>query len=170
MQTKIQQMVEEHENKVVGAKAQVMVAEMNQDDKYTKRGRPTILYGGLPIIFLNHVLFPAAAWLIEVFAAKAAALPNLQLPDQFWWAWGGVCSIYVLDRSAEKMGGTPGGVVGTLFGAVTGKMNPVDKPSSMRSPFAAPAGSSKPLWRQESLFSMTASLIVSSASSILSTS
>ena len=114
-QTEITKLIEQRENKIVDAKAAVMVAEMNQDDKYTKRGRPTILYGGLLIIFLNHVVFPAAAWFSALFMAQPMpALPNLDLPSEFWWAWGGVCSIYVLGRTNEKTGGD--GIVGKLFG------------------------------------------------------
>ena len=35
------------------AKAGIMIAELKQDDKYTKRARPTVIYAGLLIIFLE---------------------------------------------------------------------------------------------------------------------
>jgi len=120
-QTAIQQMVEERENRIVDAKAAVMVAEMNQDDIYTKRGRPTILYGGMLFIAANHVVFPIAAWVVNLALAAPVEMPALTLPDEFWWAWGGVCSVYVLGRSAEKMGGAGGGLVGKLFGGADKK-------------------------------------------------
>ena len=120
-ETEIKKLVEDRENKIVDAKASVMVAEMQQDDRYTKRGRPTILYGGLIFIFLNHVLFPMIAWVVSVRSETPIAMPELALPPEFWWAWSGVCSIYVLGRSAEKMGGESGGLVGKIFGAVSKK-------------------------------------------------
>jgi hypothetical protein len=121
-QTELQRMIEERENTVVKAKTDIMVAELNQDDRYTKRGRPTILYGGLLFIGLNHVLFPMIAWVMNFTAEhRAPELPNLSLPEEFWWAWAGVCSIYVLGRSAEKMGGESGGLVGKIFGGIGAK-------------------------------------------------
>ena len=120
-QTQIQQMVEDRENTIVNAKAAIITAELNQDDRYTKRGRPTILYGGLIFIFLNHALFPMAAWVITIFSTGNIEMPNLSLPSEFWWAWSGVCSIYVLGRSHEKTGGQAGGLVGKLFGAISKK-------------------------------------------------
>ena len=115
-ETKIQQMMEDRENTVVNAKAAIITAELNQDDKITKRARPSILYGGLLVILVNHVLFPIAAWIIDAFiVAELPPLPNLTMPPQFWLAWGGVCSIYVLGRTREKTGGENSGMMGRIM-------------------------------------------------------
>jgi hypothetical protein len=40
------------------AKSEIMVEELKQKDKFTKRARPSVVYGGLFMIFLNYVIFP----------------------------------------------------------------------------------------------------------------
>ena len=115
-ETKIREMMEDYENSVVNAKAAIITAELNQDDKITKRARPSILYGGLLVIMVNHVLFPILAWWIDVFVDRPLPeLPDLTMPPQFWLAWGGVCSIYVIGRSREKAGGDTGGLMGRIM-------------------------------------------------------
>lgn len=94
----VQQALQERENRVIDAQRSIIVAEMEQGDEYTKRARPTVVYAGLLFIFLVHVVFPMA----EAFGAQD--LPNLSLPTEFWWAWTGVCGIWVIGRSAEKRG------------------------------------------------------------------
>jgi hypothetical protein len=117
-QTQIRQMIEERENTVVNAKASIMIAELQQDDKFTKRGRPTVLYAGLLFIAINHVLFPIFAWIADVFVTGSMPdLPALNLPNEFWWAWGGVCSVYVIGRTHEKVG-ADAGLMSKIFGKV----------------------------------------------------
>lgn len=87
----------ELESKTIDAKRDVMVEELKQDDKYTKRARPTVVYAGLAILFINHVILPWASY----FAS--ATLPNISLPTEFWLAWGGVCGVYAFGRTQEKM-------------------------------------------------------------------
>jgi len=86
-----------------------MVAEMQQADTFTKRARPCLVYAGLVFIFLVHVAFPIIAYLSK------ETLPALSLPEEFWWAWSGVCGVWVLGRSAEKRGAS-----GKLVGMITG--------------------------------------------------
>ncbi len=93
------------ETRTIEAKEKIMVAELQQTDNYTKRARPTIIYGGLAILALNHVLLPWAAWFgIHIFS-KAINLPSITLPSEFWIAWGGVCGVYAFGRSKEKLAG-----------------------------------------------------------------
>jgi hypothetical protein len=108
--------LDETYQKELEAKRDIIVAELNQEDLYTKRGRPTILYGGLVFIGINYVLAPLIGRLMgflrslgEVTPAQALALSELSkpladLPPEFWWAWGGVAGIYVLARSTDKAG------------------------------------------------------------------
>lgn len=105
----LEQLVTQRETALVEAQKSVIAAELAQDDNYTKRARPTIVYSGLVFIFLVHVLFPIAAY----FTGKP--MPSLTLPEEFWWAWGGVCSVWVWGRSMEKKG-TSSGLVGAIVG------------------------------------------------------
>lgn len=81
------------------AKERMLVAELTQGDSYTKRARPTVVYVGLGFIGLNYVLFPllSSFWALE-------PKPLADLPTEFWVAWGGICSSWVIGRSMEKRG------------------------------------------------------------------
>jgi hypothetical protein len=91
------------------SRADIIKYEMSQGDKFTKRARPTIVYAGLLFIFMVYVIVP----MIVFIAGKEP--PQINLPDQFWWAWGTVVGVYGLGRSAEKMG-----IVNKFTNMVTG--------------------------------------------------
>ena len=82
---------------VVGENAGVAL-EMVQDDNYTKRARPSIIYIGLLIIAFNYCLVPLAKVLMGEDATP------FDLPEEFWLAWGGAVSAYSVGRSMEKSG------------------------------------------------------------------
>lgn len=92
LQNKQQAMRTEETIAVVNARARVFVEELKQDDKYTKRARPTLVYAGLLLIFYCYALAPS-------FFTTA----SLSLPSEFWMAWGGVCSVWCIGRSAERI-------------------------------------------------------------------
>jgi len=108
-QIQLQEMLQKRETSIVEAQSKIIISEMQQADNYTKRARPTLVYSGLVFIFMVHVAFPILAYLIK------DSLPALSLPEAFWWAWSGVCGVWVLGRSAEKRGAT-----GKLVGMLTG--------------------------------------------------
>lgn len=131
-------MIEERDSKVVEAQKEIIVAEMQQGDKYTKRARPSVVYCGLIFIGLVHVIFPfiirvVAMWKLGALAdvgslansetagqvqqliKQMEGLMSLNLPDEFWWAWGSVVSIWSIGRSAERRG-----VTGKLLAMITG--------------------------------------------------
>lgn len=104
VQVQLTEALEQREAEVVNSQKDVMVAELNQSDNYTKRARPTIVYFGLVVIGLNHVILPWAAWFLVEIYEKTVQLPKIELPTEFWYTWGGVCSVWVWGRSKEKMG------------------------------------------------------------------
>ena len=108
-QVELQHVLEQRETLLLDTQKQVMVAELAQQDTYTKRARPTIVYCGLVFIFLVHVALPLFAF----FSGKP--VPALTLPEEFWWAWTGVSGLWILGRSFEKQGST-----GKLIQAITG--------------------------------------------------
>lgn len=120
-QVELERMTADRDNTVVQAKAAVMTAELNQDDNYTKRGRPSIIYAGLIFIFLVHVLFPITAWTILALKGSEIEMPDISLPAEFWVAWGGAVSIYIIGRSKEKAGGAMDGLLGKAYNLVGGK-------------------------------------------------
>jgi hypothetical protein len=111
-------LVDDRDDVVVNAQREIIVAEMQQGDPYTKRARPSVVYFGLVFIGLVHVLFPMAAkifvivslWrdqgntLLETTATRVLDLTAITLPSEFWWAWGSVVSIWSIGRSAERRG------------------------------------------------------------------
>jgi len=109
-QMALQQMIEIRENAVIDAQKNIIVSEMAQGDSYTKRARPTIVYAGLAFIFMVHVVMPILSFF------KGTPMPtSITLPAEFWWAWTGVCGIWVIGRSAEKRGAE-----GAVISAITG--------------------------------------------------
>lgn len=119
-ETQIAQELGKREDTIVDAKAKIMVAELNQEDNYTKRGRPTIIYSGLAFIGLVHVVFPILVWVTMTMKEQVVVMPQLALPPEFWWAWGGAVSVYILGRSAEKSGGEVQGLLGKAYGMIGG--------------------------------------------------
>jgi len=117
-QLEVQKMLERREAALLTTQREVMVAEMAQGDAYTKRARPTIVYMGLAFIGLVHVVFPIAAWYALEVLDKAATMPDISLPGEFWAAWGGVCSVWVVGRTLEKRGA--GGLAGKAASIITG--------------------------------------------------
>lgn len=89
--------VEQTIRKNLEARERVLVAELAQGDNYTKRARPTVVYGGLVMIGINYVIIP---FLASVFGAEA--MQPMQLPTEFWAAWGGVVATWSIGRSLEK--------------------------------------------------------------------
>jgi len=106
----LQKVIESRERSVVDAQKGIIVAEMEQGDNYTKRARPTIVYAGLAFIFMVYVVLPMVSFF------KGTEMPVLNLPTEFWWAWTGVCGIWVVGRTMEKKGGA-----GKIISLITGK-------------------------------------------------
>ena len=79
----------------------IISKELNQDDKFTKRARPTVIYMGLVFI------------LMELLGLRMLALGLMGAPMEiidasnsvfktFLTAWGGIVSMYAIGRSLEK--------------------------------------------------------------------
>ncbi len=86
----------------IGAKERIMVAELQQGDKYTKRARPTIVYVGLAGALIDAINYI-----------------DFTLPQQFWIAWGGVVGVYGIGRTFEKI--KKDGLIGKVATVITGK-------------------------------------------------
>ncbi|MFH1885159.1 MAG: holin family protein [Pseudomonadota bacterium] len=118
-QLAVQQLVQAREDSLLNAQRDIMVAELSQGDAYTKRARPSIVYMGLAFIGLVHVILPMVAWVVLVSTGKPlTGMPTVALPGEFWAAWGGVCSVWVIGRSLEKK--SAGGLAGRAAGLITG--------------------------------------------------
>ncbi len=80
------------------AKEQILIAELKQDDNYTKRARPTVVYSGLFFIGYIYCLVPVLSHLLKL------NIPTLNLPSEFWLGWSGIVATWSVGRSMEKMG------------------------------------------------------------------
>ena len=98
----------------ITAKQAIMVAEMQQEDRYTKRARPTIVYSGLVLIFLDFLVR-----VIAFFFVPELPTPSGFVEVAFLATWGSVCGVYSIGRSAEKRG-----VNNQAVSAVTGAARP----------------------------------------------
>lgn len=90
--------IEETIRTELNVKSELIVAELNQGDNYTKRARPSVIYFGLFAIFWNYMLVPT------IQSLKGIDVNAFALPTEFWVAWGGITSTYAIGRSAEKRG------------------------------------------------------------------
>ena len=82
----------------LAAKERVLVAELQQGDNFTKRARPAVVYTGLAYIGINYVVSPLVA------AIGGYEMATMELPTQFWAAWGGIVATWCIGRSFEKAG------------------------------------------------------------------
>jgi hypothetical protein len=80
-------------------KERIMVAELTQGDSYTKRARPTVVYAGLVIIFVNYAIAPIVARF-----AGVTDFPELNLPAEFWYGWSGIVATWSVGRTMERKG------------------------------------------------------------------
>ena len=98
----------------INAKSAIMVAEMQQEDKFTKRARPSIIYSGLILVFLDM-----GSRVISFFANADVPLPSSFIDPSFMYTWGAVAGVYAIGRSAEKRG-----VNNKAVSAITGSKRP----------------------------------------------
>ena len=91
-----------HAETIAALQRDVVAAELSQDDTYTKRARPTLVYAGLAVLFLNHVLLPWLAYF------RGMSVPTIDLPAEFWWGWTGVVGAWAVGRTVEKRAKTQG--------------------------------------------------------------
>ncbi len=105
--------IEQTVRKELEAKERVLVAELAQGDNYTKRARPTVVYFGLGLIFLNYCLIPGiqflrgeatASCIVNNEVKQCSVNSGINLPEEFWWAWGGIVGTWAIGRSLEKSG------------------------------------------------------------------
>lgn len=103
-QIELQEAISKREDTLINSQKEIIVEELKQGDSFTKRSRPMIIYSGLLFIFMNHVILPMIVWIVTIATGTKIDPPVLNLPSEFWWAWSGVCSVYVMGRTSEKMG------------------------------------------------------------------
>jgi len=89
--------IEQTIRKEMDSKEKILVAELTQGDNYTKRARPTVVYGGLVMIFVNYLVVP----LVSRISGTVNPEP-FTLPGEFWAAWGGIVATWSIGRSFEK--------------------------------------------------------------------
>lgn len=110
---------------------EVMVAELQQGDAFTKRARPSIVYVGLGIVAFSAIVTRSvgvyAVWQLLSGEADLAAtqatteavrqIMSVPVADDFFWAaWGGVASFWVVGRTRERAGSEPGRIMRLIYG------------------------------------------------------
>ena len=101
---KLQEAVEDTVQARYAAVAGIIRAEMEHGDNFTKRARPSLVYAGLGM------------FIVQMLGSGAGV--TFDIPEQFIFTWGGVCGVWVLGRSAEKV--KKNGLIGKVAGIVTG--------------------------------------------------
>jgi len=114
LETEATAQVLSHAESLFKTKGSVLIAELQQGDAYTKRARPTVVYGGLLILAVNHIILP---W-IAFFAGME--IPKIEIPAVFWGGWSGIVMTWSIGRSFEKRGvqnKAVSAITGSIFGA-----------------------------------------------------
>ncbi|KKK80638.1 hypothetical protein LCGC14_2821490 [marine sediment metagenome] len=96
----------------IQAKERILVAELQQGDKFTKRARPSLVYMGLLFALVETIVR-------TVLMLRGQSMPEgmtTVVPPQFWAAWTGVTGAWVIGRSAERRG-SQNRVVAALTGS-----------------------------------------------------
>ncbi|MCK5168416.1 MAG: hypothetical protein KAQ75_00945 [Bacteroidales bacterium] len=95
--------VEETIRMELDAKKEILMAELNQDDRFTKRARPTVVYVGLIFILLE--LLGLRHIIMTYLKVDAEIIANSdQIFKIFLGVWGSVLGVYSIGRSVEKRG------------------------------------------------------------------
>ena len=95
--------VEETIRMELDAKKGILMAELNQDDRFTKRARPTVVYVGLVFILLE--LLGLRHIIMNYMGVDASIITNSdQIFKMFLGVWGSVLGVYSIGRSVEKRG------------------------------------------------------------------
>jgi hypothetical protein len=97
MALELEQSFNERERFLAQASRDIIVAEMQQGDRITKWARPSVIYFGLGILGMQHVILP-------FFVAFGVNLTITPLPDYFWDAWKLVASVWAGGRTLERVG------------------------------------------------------------------
>ena len=95
--------VEETIRMELNSKKSILLAELNQDDRYTKHARPTVVYVGLVFILLE--LLGLRHIIMNYLHIDAGIIANSdQIFKIFLGVWGSVLGVYSIGRSVEKRG------------------------------------------------------------------
>ena len=95
--------IEETIRKELDVKQNILLAELDQDDKFTKRARPTVVYVGLAFIFLE--LLGLRHIILHHVGVDASMIENSDnIFKMFLGVWGSVIGVYSIGRSVEKRG------------------------------------------------------------------
>ena len=93
------------------ARSEVIIAELKHGDEYVSHTRPRIARWGLYVIMWNYAVVPSLGGLLKLVlesfdstVAAAITVAPLELPTEFWVAWGGIVGTYAIGRSFEKSG------------------------------------------------------------------
>jgi len=88
-------------------KGDIIKAEINSDSEFLKRARPTVIYAGVVLIFMEALGIRLA--LLTLFVKESFLEKAIDSSDAilmfFFVAWGGVVGTYVVTRGKEKMAG-----------------------------------------------------------------
>lgn len=75
--------------------------ELQSEDPYVRRARPTFMYIVYLVMFINLIVIPV----IQMITGKPFAI--VPLPEEMWYVFGGSYLGYAYLRTVEKRGGKP---------------------------------------------------------------
>ena len=106
----VQRLINEREKQIhdtykheINASKEIIVAELQQSDNFTKRARPTVIYAGLLFILLE--MFGVRIGILNYFNMSPELIDSsTAIFNSFLYMWGAIAGAYALGRSVEKRG------------------------------------------------------------------
>lgn len=93
-----QELTEAYKTELI-TRTEIIKAEMQQGDNFTKRARPAVVYLFIATIILNYTILPAIAQFLQIAGF------TLVLPEEAWNAFEIVFGVYAVGRTFEKSSG-----------------------------------------------------------------
>lgn len=82
--------------------------EIQSEDAYVRRARPSAIWIGVLILGFNFVVTPIVLSVASIFDHEIRVTP-MPLPEEFWWVWSGLVLGYGVMRSFDKAKQTKNG-------------------------------------------------------------
>jgi len=106
LKTKLQELELEEMKLAIESDANIralFTAEIKSDDKWVRRARPAMLWLSGGIIGMNFIILPFVNAIIQAFGGDPLVFNFPVLPEEVYWLFGSIFSVYTGARTVDKI-------------------------------------------------------------------